>query len=200
MRFFGLTALLLLACLAMATARPSDFKKHMKKGRKDLVLRSRDHGFAKTEQGECPEGWKDGSSVGLGCVFADLGDANVDEPTAEEVCSNLGEGGRLVEIHSQEQFHFLQNMLGEIENDNGFAGYVYWWIGLNDKETEGEYKWPSGAEVDFTAWDVEYDEPYPDPDHEYNCVEMQSAEFFSLLWMTFYCDDTDSLYPVCQIP
>merc|ERR1719419_1737577 len=94
MRFFGFTALLLLTCLAMATARPSDFKKHMKKGRKDLVLRSRDHGFAKTEQGECPEGWKDGSSVGLGCVFADLGDANVDEPTAEEVCSNLGEGGR----------------------------------------------------------------------------------------------------------
>merc|ERR1711915_346113 len=34
MRFFGLTALLLLAFLAVATARPSDFKKHMKKGRK----------------------------------------------------------------------------------------------------------------------------------------------------------------------
>ena len=39
-----------------------------------------------------------------------------------------------------------------------------------------------------------------DPEHEFNCVQMQSAEWFNLLWMTFYCDDTDSIFPVCQLP
>merc|ERR1711936_123790 len=188
--------LLLLVCLAPVLAR---------NGKRDRIqqkvgLKSRDHGHAPVVQGDCPDGWKDGSSVGLGCVYADMEDANVDEPTAETVCQGFGEGGRLVEIFSEDQVHFLQNMLGLIENDNNFGGYVYWWIGLNDKETEGEWVWPVGGTPDFTNWDVEYDEPYPDPDHQVNCVEMQSAEFFSLLWMSFYCDDTDALYPVCQLP
>ena len=111
--------------------------------------------------GDCPDGWKDGSSVGLGCILADLGDGNVNEPDAEKACSGFGEGGRLVEIMNEEQMHFLQNMLGLVENEGGFDGYVYWWIGLNDMETEGEFKWPVAGPAEFTNWDVEYGEPYP---------------------------------------
>ena len=144
----------------------------------------------------------DGSSVGLGCVLADLEDNNIDEPDAEEACGRFGEGGRLVEIFNQDQMDFLQNMLGSIEAESlqEMGGVVYWWIGLNDKEKEGEWKWPSGTETNFTNWDVDYDEPYPDPSHEINCVQMQSAEWAGLLWMTYYCDDTDSIFPVCQLP
>lgn len=67
-------------------------------GRMDVALKPRDHHFDPVEQGGCPDGWKDGSSVGLGCVYADLRDVNINETTAENVCKDFGEGGRLVEI------------------------------------------------------------------------------------------------------
>jgi hypothetical protein len=59
--------------------------------------------------------------------------------------------------------HFLQNMLGLIENESlgDLGGYIYWWIGLNDIQTEGEFVWPSGNAADFTNWDTDYNEPYP---------------------------------------
>merc|ERR1712244_95745 len=133
---------LLLLSLALSSGRPKKSEQRAKKeemlrnGRLDVALKSRDHGFVKPGQGDCPEGWADGTSVGLGCVLPDLNDESVDEPTAETVCKNFGEGGRLVEILNMEQLHFLQNLLGGIENENQMDGYAYWWIGLNDVETE----------------------------------------------------------------
>ena len=41
---------------------------------------------------------QDATSVGLGCVYADIRDYNIDEATAENICKDFGEGGRLVEI------------------------------------------------------------------------------------------------------
>ena len=70
----------------------------VRNGRLDVALRSRDHGFELPSQGDCPEGWYDGKAVGLGCVFPDLGDQNVNETIADTVCKNFGEDGRLVEI------------------------------------------------------------------------------------------------------
>ena len=68
--------------------------------------------------GDCQEGWYDSSSVGLGCILPDLTDHDIDEvasvidynivvikmktkssqPSSETVCSQFGEGGRLVEV------------------------------------------------------------------------------------------------------
>ena len=115
---------------------------------------------------------------------------------------------------------FLQNMLGLIENENNFGGYVWWWIGLNDIEEEGNFVWLVNGPANYTWWDVDYGEPYEgtlimnvifitstmsrcvylDPDHVKNCVQMQSAEFYSLMWWTFYCDDIQNVYAVCQLP
>ena len=94
---------LLLLSLVLISGRPKKSQRAKKEeilrnGRLDVALRSRDHGFVKPGQGDCPEGWADGSSVGLGCVLPDLNDQSVDEPTAETVCRDFGEGGRLVEI------------------------------------------------------------------------------------------------------
>ena len=88
-------------------------------------------------------------------------------------------------------------MLGLVENaylqDLGWE--VYWWIALNDVAVEGEFKWPVGGAANYTNWDDYHGEPFPDENHEANCVEMQSAEYFSLLWMTYYCEDTDNIFP-----
>merc|ERR1712014_521005 len=40
----------------------------------DVALRSRDHGQDRPGQGDCPQGWYDGNSVGLGCVLPGLND------------------------------------------------------------------------------------------------------------------------------
>merc|ERR1712066_751027 len=117
-------------------------------------------------------------------------------------CAALAEGSHLVEVFNMEQMTWLQDYLTSVEQDQmaSMGGYLYWWIGLNDVAKEGDFVWPQAmAPANYTNWDVEYGEPYPDPFHEWNCVEMLSAEYWELLWMTFYCDDTDSLFPVCQI-
>ena len=74
--------------------------------------------------GDCQEGWYDSSSVGLGCILPDLTDHDIDEvafvidynlivikmktkssqPSSETVCSNFGEGGRLVEVFASPPF------------------------------------------------------------------------------------------------
>lgn len=95
--------------------------------------------------------------------------------------------------------HFLQNMLAQVENMNNMDGYAWWWIGLNDLEEEGQYLWPVGGPANFTWWDEEYEEPY-DPYGDYDCVEMLSAEFYALKWMSIFCDDTTATMPVCQLP
>ena len=98
-----------------------------------------------------------------------------------------------------DQLHFMQNLLGGIENENHMDGYAFWWIGLNDLETEGEFVWPMYGPANFTWWDDYYGEP-DDYDPNYDCVEMQSAEFYALAWWTMFCDDTDGTIPVCQLP
>ena len=40
----------------------------------------------KLEQGDCLEGWVDGSSVGLGCVLADITDMGTGEVAADTIC------------------------------------------------------------------------------------------------------------------
>jgi len=167
----------------------------------DMILRARDHGFQDPGQGDCSNGWKDGSSVGLGCVLADLNDGNVDKPDAVVACRDFGEDGRLIEIYNEEQMTFLQNLLALVESAYlpELGGEVYWWIALNDVAAEGEYVWPVGGSANYTNWNVDYGEPFPDPNHEANCVEMMSAQYFSLQWVTYYCDDSDNVFPVCQI-
>ena len=40
-------------------------------------------------------------------------------------------------------------------------GWIWWWIGLNDKETEGQFVWPVNGPTNYTNWDVEMDAPFP---------------------------------------
>ena len=99
-----LRSIVLLISLAVLVISVREKKKPTKEelfqnGRLDIALKSRNHTLESVQQGDCPDGWVDGSPVGLGCVLADMRDVNVNETTAEMVCSKFGEDGRLVEIY-----------------------------------------------------------------------------------------------------
>jgi len=126
--------------------------------------------------GSCLAGWKDGSSVGLGCLLAEIpfdisslsqntDTVGVNQTTAKAMCSKAATNGRLVEIYSAEQMHFLEQFLDlvveECTEENNYCDYQYysdygpqllhyWWIGL--EKQEGEWRWISGVPVTFTQW------------------------------------------------
>ena len=129
-----------------------------------LLVSLPDLAWAQTET-DCPEGWLDGRSVGLGCLLADITTADMNQAEAFAVCQSYGEGGRLIEITSMEQISFLQSFLTEVEEEWGESdygpGFIWWWLGLNDLQTEGEFVWPVAGQATLTFWDVEYEEPLP---------------------------------------
>ena len=104
------------------------------------------------QEGDCPDGWNDGSSVGLGCILADINNLGSDQPTSEAICKSF-EGGRLLEIYSESQMSFLQEILTGLEEQLGINdGFIWYWLGLNDIQEEGQWVWPSGAQTNFTFW------------------------------------------------
>jgi len=61
------------------------------------------------------------------------------QPLAEAAC--VSEGGTLVSINSADE----QNYVVSLSRSDI-------WIGLNDRDTEGIYRWESGAAVVYTNW------------------------------------------------
>tara|TARA_B100000683_G_C12290760_1_gene473867 strand:+ start:25 stop:726 length:702 start_codon:yes stop_codon:yes gene_type:complete len=70
----------------------------------------------------------------------------------------------LVSISSEEENTFIAEQANALTDGK-------WWIGLNDRGTEGEYVWESGTAFEFDAWND--GEPNNFDDNE-NCVEMYS--------------------------
>ena len=61
--------------------------------------------------------------------------------------------GRLLEIYRESQMSFLQEILTELEEQLGINdGFIWYWLGLNDIQEEGQWVWPSGSQTNFTYW------------------------------------------------
>ncbi|MBW3040221.1 hypothetical protein CU309_05130, partial [Prochlorococcus marinus str. MU1405] len=78
-------------------------------------------------------------------IYLKLGPSTWDE--AQAAAKELG--GNLVSINSQEEQDFIVNTF--LSQDDGENGK---WIGLNDKDQEGNWVWSDGSSVDFTSWNT----------------------------------------------
>ena len=65
-----------------------------------------------------------------------------------------GEGGKLVEINSEEENRVIEE---EIERGGYQSRNMWFWIGLTDESEEGTWRYASDGEVaSFSNWDTSY--------------------------------------------
>ena len=159
----------------------------------------KNHDIKTKEPGKCPDGWVDGSSVDMGCLFVDVttsGHHNISD--AQHACEMIESGSYLVEIFSEEQMEFLKEMLIEVEEEITAEDGVLWWLSLHTETVgSGVWVWPvSGRIADYTYWS----DGEPLPEEDYHCAQMLSARNNEARWWASRCyDDYPDQLHVCQI-
>jgi spore coat protein CotH len=93
-------------------------------------------------------------------------------------------GGDLIAIHSEEE-------LEEVEAQTSSIGTLEWWIGLSDRETEGEFRWEDSSALDFERWNA--GEPNDSAENE-DCAQLTPWG----AWNDRDCG-TGAAY-ICQLP
>ena len=83
-------------------------------------------------------------------------------------------GSELISISSEEENTFVAEQANTLTDGK-------WWIGLNDRDTEGEYIWENESPFDFESWNEGEPNNY---DGDENCVEMYSN---TGLWNDVHC-------------
>merc|ERR1719228_1181527 len=177
---------------------------------------------------ECPRGWEDGSSVGMGCVWAEAKGRGVNQTEAKRLCKEKDPGARLVEIYSQEQQDFLVKYMRRVEaiadldcENEDYDYYDYCFRSYNlDCENEDydyydyyddyydycfrSYNWWIGLEknknTDDFQWISGSSLNFTAWSDAQDCVQAFSARYSDLAWYAYYCSDTYDTYPLCQIP
>merc|ERR1712236_25302 len=114
---------------------------------------------------DCPVGWVDATTDGLGCLFFSSSKA-----TWEGAASSCQDSGAsLLEIWTELELDFVRTWLQAFA-DSGIDDD--WWIGGTDQEREGEWYWVGTlAPVPEFVW-------YPEgPDHgtSQNCLMMENS-------------------------
>ena len=70
-----------------------------------------------------------------------VSDGNKNWINSEKACTDLG--GHLASIRSKDEISFVKSMLDE--------RYEYW-IGLSDRDEEGNFTWTDGSTVAYKNW------------------------------------------------
>merc|ERR1711915_40873 len=126
----------------------------------------------------CPVGW---TPLGGSCymVAPRLSDWHV----AQTFCQD--QGGYLAEITSMSEFSLLEQYLLNYE--------ITYWIGLNDKDEEGTWKWSeSGVEATWTNWGP----GEPNDSYGEDCVNMNKA--MAHTWNDAPCE-WEGAHGLCEV-
>ncbi|XP_066304553.1 uncharacterized protein [Branchiostoma lanceolatum] len=120
-------------------------------------------GVTHASTARCPRGWLTQTGVNY-CYQIN----QVDEPyrkTWEEARAHCqSQGADLVSLHRNAEMALLTNQVN--------SAWMAFWIGLNDKDDEGGFKWSDGRAVGYTEWND--GEPNNAGDSEH-CVELVAA-------------------------
>merc|ERR1719341_2140489 len=146
----------------------------------------------------CEDGWTMAENL---CFRVES--ATVDYSGASEACASLAENGKLAAPKSSEIFELLTTL-----NSNLNADAVDFWVGLDDRETEGSYTFSDGTSftltggtigtsdatwsTGFTAW--KDGQPKAEKQEQQDCVKV-----INLTWDDVDCTKTMPAY-ACQKP
>ncbi|XP_034003341.1 CD209 antigen-like protein C [Trematomus bernacchii] len=123
----------------------------------------------------CPEGWR---MIGCSCYLLSTEKASWEQ--SRQHCT--ARGADLVIVDSEEEQEFITS---KIKEDT--------WIGLNDREEEGTWKWVDGSPLtlNLTFWST----GQPDNFDEEDCVEIRSV-VHSQSWNDRPCEN--DLHWICE--
>jgi len=86
-------------------------------------------------------------------------------------------GQELLSLHDDDTAEFVFSTGMELFDWRPF------WIGLNDRDTEGVFTWSDGSDFDYSRWCTEAPMPPPEGDSR-DCVQ-----FFDLQWRDVDCGE-----------
>jgi len=150
----------------------------------------------------CEDGW---TMVENLCFRVESG--TLDYSSAFEACASLAGNGKLAAPKSQEIFELLTTL-----NTNLNADAVDFWVGLDDRETEGSYTFSDGTSftltggtigtsdaewsTGFTAWKDGQPKDDADKQEKQDCVKVTTSGSSSA-WDDVDCSNTMPTY-ACQ--
>ena len=147
---------------------------------------------------ECPNGWDgwiDGKSVNLGCLYFNRNIA-MSWYEAKDYCKALGfehhHDAHLVEIYDSTQETFIKETILKIGNTKS------WWTGLTDIETETLWRWNNTGNIaTYLNWGKNQPDGAPDPA---DCMALWSP--FTHNWADNSCtlsnQANQNIYAICQ--
>ncbi|XP_030251081.1 C-type lectin domain family 4 member D [Sparus aurata] len=134
---------------------------------------------------ECPDKWL---HVGEKCFF--MTPDKQDFATSAQKCQEMG--AHLAILSNKEEHDAVE------KEGRRIAGFItYYWMGLTDSETEGQWKWVDNSTITIPFWDLEKNEP---DNHQSGGPEGEDCAVVNSYSQTWYDVPCSFAYPrICQM-
>lgn len=110
---------------------------------------------------------------------------------AVQICQRYSSRTHLVFIESADENAFLTDFF----NQKRQGSLNDAWIGLNDREKEGDWKWGEEKGMLYSNWSDDYNEPNGDEKRDQDCAFI--SMFFGGEWVDELCVTTQA-YLICE--